>query len=181
MTRAGHRLARVSLMARLTMLPVGVGTVTRVVQDVGSTDEAGSISGWLLTGLAFVGGLVVGVAICLLGRRPPAPQIPAPLTSDAQPAAAVEGLIAVADLSDSPVVLAQVERSLRQLGIEHVLVTQGDLFDTEVHHAVGWQDTPTPGVHHRVAKVVRTGWRTGPEVIRPADVELYRPEGQVNR
>ena len=90
----------------------------------------------------------------------------------------MRGLIAVADKTDSAVLLAQVERSLREAGVEMVATEAGERFDTTWHHGVGWQPAPTPADHLRVARVVRPGWRSGQVLLRPVEVEVYRSESR---
>lgn len=154
---------------------------------------------WLLV-LTFLGGLALGAAAtaaALARRRVSAPSGPRPGARKApgaggtvQPSAvpvaesrttsgspaAVQGLIAVADLTDSPVVLAQVERSLRQAGVEIVTATEGEPFDTEWHHGVGVVPAPRPDLDLSVARVVRPGWRTADGLLRPVEVEVYRSD-----
>ena len=104
--------------------------------------------------------------------RPPSPDRPAPESA----AAAVQGLIAVGDLTDSPVMLAQVERSLRQSGVSMVTAEEGQPFDTEWHHGVGVLPAPRPDLNLTVARVVRPGWRSVDGLLRPVEVEVYRTD-----
>lgn len=97
-------------------------------------------------------------------------------TASESAAAAVQGLIAVADLTDSPVLLAQVERSLRRAGVEVVTATEGQPFDTAWHHGVGVVPAPSPDLDLSVARVVRSGWRTADGLLRPVEVEVYRSD-----
>jgi len=156
---------------------------------------------WLL-GIVFFGGLALGAAATLgLVRRPvtarqqavppraphregPAPRTREPVARPPSPdrpapesaAAAVQGLIAVGDLTDSPVMLAQVERSLRQSGVSMVTAEEGQPFDTEWHHGVGVLPAPRPDLNLTVARVVRPGWRSVDGLLRPVEVEVYRTD-----
>lgn len=160
-------------------------------------EEPADGSSWVPLALVFLGGLVLGGAVAFaVSRRQSAPDAaatpPRTLTAAAPNPAretvtthdgstrvdsvAVHGLIAVADITDSPVVMAQVERSLRQAGVEMLPTTEGDAFDTNLHHGLGWQPAPRPELAQTVARVVRPGWRADGHLLRPADVEVYRNE-----
>lgn len=142
-------------------------------------------SSWPLSIALLLGGLAVGLAMgWVLGRaRGSAPRagtvagadavapVPSPAPRDP---GLLHGLIAVADLTESPAVLAQVRTTLTRAHIVEVAPVPGESFDPHAHNGVGWQEAPTPDQDRRIARVLRPGWR-GPEgLIRPADVEVYR-------
>lgn len=189
---------------RATTMPTvidGPSSTPLAPVEAGARDPSAETSGpraWLLA-LVFLGGLALGAAataFALARRRASAtsraqaeaerPQTVARgsaatrapghrITSDSA-RAAVQGLIAVTDLTDSPVLLAQVERSLRQAGVEIVTATEGQPFDTQWHHGVGVVPAPRPELDLRVARVVRPGWRTADGLLRPVEVEVYRAD-----
>lgn len=96
------------------------------------------------------------------------PQAPAGL-----PPALVADLLTLADLATTPAVASQVRRMLRSAGIDPIEPAVGDPLDLDGHEVVTTAPAHDPGHHERVARVHRPGWRRGPEVLRPAAVELW--------
>lgn len=88
--------------------------------------------------------------------------------------ALVQGLIGTYDLSESQVVRAHVEKSLRGAGITAVVPAPGDPFDASVHNGVAGVSAPEPGLAFHIARVLRPGWRSTDGVLRPPDVEVFR-------
>ncbi|HEV7666341.1 MAG TPA: nucleotide exchange factor GrpE [Chloroflexota bacterium] len=64
---------------------------------------------------------------------------------------------------------------LRRLGVEQ-LGAAGERFDPAVHEAVVYHEQPTAREQH-VQRVVRPGYRIGPQLLRPAQVVVTGPPG----
>lgn len=159
---------------------------------------AGSESAWpgrlAVGGVALVVGLGLGLGLRRRLRRsdtgrgpvqdttrsaspthPTGPTVPSPHEPDQ---ALVDGLLALADLADSPAVQAQVRATLQRVGVVEMVAAPGERFDPDRHHAVGTVPTADPGHHMSIARVVRVGWATSEAVIRTADVEVSRHLGR---
>jgi hypothetical protein len=85
----------------------------------------------------------------------------------------VQGIIGAYDLSDSDVVRAHVEKTLRGVGITVITPTLGEPFDFALHNGVSAVAPPSPDLGFHVAKVLRPGWQSASGVVRPADVEVF--------
>lgn len=101
------------------------------------------------------------------------PQRLEPTRTPAPPPDLVEDLIALADLAASPAVLAQVTRLLRRLGTEPIEAQEGAPFDPDRFAVTDTRPTDDDELDNRVARQVRPGWRTGPTLLRPADVTVW--------
>jgi hypothetical protein len=86
----------------------------------------------------------------------------------------VQGLIGTYDLSGSDLVRAHVQKSLRGAGIVAISPEPGEPFDIALHNGVAAIPAPNPDLAFRIARVLRPGWRSGGEILRPADVEVYK-------
>jgi hypothetical protein len=152
---------------------------------------------WILVGLLLA--VVVALLVDRARRRPavvasaagqaqqaPAPRNPLPPPAPASPPAPtgppapaglppalIGDLLTLADLATTPAVASQVRRMLRSAGIEPIEPAVGTPLDLDGHEVVATAPAPDPGQHERVARLHRPGWRRGPEVIRPAAVELW--------
>lgn len=65
---------------------------------------------------------------------------------------------------------------LERLGIERV-GAEGELFDPNLHEAVAYDEHPSQPEGH-IAHVLRSGYRMGERVIRPAQVSVARAPAQ---
>ncbi len=88
----------------------------------------------------------------------------------------VQGLIGTFDLSDSEVVRAHVQKSLRRVGISEIRPMPGDTFDPRMHNGVAAVRAIAPTSVFRIARVLRPGWESEKGTVRPADVEVYKEE-----
>lgn len=86
----------------------------------------------------------------------------------------VQGLIGTYDLSGSELVRAHVQKSLRGAGIVAISPEPGEPFDMALHNGVAAIPAPNPDLAFRIARVLRPGWRSAGEILRPADVEVYK-------
>jgi hypothetical protein len=86
----------------------------------------------------------------------------------------VQGLIGTYDLSGSELVRAHVQKSLRGVGIVAISPEPGERFDMALHNGVAAIPAPDPDLDFRIARVLRPGWRSAGEILRPADVEVYK-------
>jgi hypothetical protein len=86
----------------------------------------------------------------------------------------VQGLIGTYDLSGSDLVRAHVQKSLRGAGIVAISPEPGEPFDMTLHNGVAAIPAPNPHLAFRIARVLRPGWRYEGEILRPADVEVYK-------
>jgi hypothetical protein len=66
--------------------------------------------------------------------------------------------------------------ALGRAGVAEI-TAEGAAFDTSHHEAVGTTPASDPGLHGRVAEVVRPGYRDGDHVVTPSRVVVYGPEG----
>lgn len=88
----------------------------------------------------------------------------------------VQGLIGTYDLSDSDVVRAHVQKSLRGVGITEIRPNIGEPFNPREHNGVAAIRAPAPALAFRIARVLRPGWRSMKGTVRPADVEVYKED-----
>lgn len=88
----------------------------------------------------------------------------------------VQGLIGTYDLSDSEVVRAHVQKSLRGAGITEIRPNPGDSFNPREHNGVAAVRAPVPALAFRIARVLRPGWKSAKGTVRPADVEVYKED-----
>lgn len=86
----------------------------------------------------------------------------------------VPGLIGTYDLSGSDLVRAHVQKSLRGAGIVAISPEPGEPFDMTLHNGVAAISAPNPHLAFRIARVLRPSWRYEGEILRPADVEVYK-------
>lgn len=86
----------------------------------------------------------------------------------------VEGLIGTYDLSDSEVVRAHVQKSLRGVGITAIRPRPGDSFNPREHNGIAAVPAPAPAMAFRIVRVLRPGWKSMKGTVRPADVEVYK-------
>lgn len=63
---------------------------------------------------------------------------------------------------------------LARQGIETFLVEPGELFNASRHRALSSAPTENPALERRIISVVRTGFATDQQVIRAAEVKVYR-------
>lgn len=87
--------------------------------------------------------------------------------------AAVEELLALADVVTTDEAALQLRRVLAAVGIRELPVQTGDPFDPDLHVVCHARPAPTPEYLGTVATVHASGWATTTDVLRPADVELY--------
>jgi molecular chaperone GrpE (heat shock protein) len=88
----------------------------------------------------------------------------------------VQGLIGTFDLSDSEVVRAHVQKSLRGVGITEIRPKPGESFNPLEHNGVAAIRAPAPALAFRIARVLRPGWKSVRGTVRPADVEVYKED-----
>lgn len=88
----------------------------------------------------------------------------------------VQGLIGTYDLSDSDVVRAHVQKSLRGVGITEIRPNPGEVFNPREHNGVAAIRAPAPALAFRIARVLRPGWKSMTGTVRPADVEVYKED-----
>lgn len=123
------------------------------------------------------------------GRGSAAPERPAPQVVSAQartdggstgagwaPPAATDWAAATAaitafDLATSAAGRYDAEQSLAQLGVTRLPVRRGDPVDPRAHNVVERRPDPNLAAG-TVAEVVRPGWVTATEMLRPADVTI---------
>jgi molecular chaperone GrpE (heat shock protein) len=63
---------------------------------------------------------------------------------------------------------------LARQGIEPYMTTRGDAFDPARHRAIGATATADPALDKRIARVLKPGFATDMQVIRAAEVEVFR-------
>jgi molecular chaperone GrpE (heat shock protein) len=63
---------------------------------------------------------------------------------------------------------------LARQGIETYMTTTGDAFDPARHRAIGATTTADPALDKRIARVLKPGFATDMQVIRAAEVEVFR-------
>jgi molecular chaperone GrpE (heat shock protein) len=63
---------------------------------------------------------------------------------------------------------------LARHGIETYMTTPGDAFDPSRHRAIGAKSTADPALDKRIASVRKPGFATDMQVIRAAEVEVFR-------
>jgi molecular chaperone GrpE (heat shock protein) len=63
---------------------------------------------------------------------------------------------------------------LARQGIETYMTTAGDAFDPARHRAIGAKTTADPALDKRIARVLKPGFATDVQVIRAAEVEVFR-------
>lgn len=88
--------------------------------------------------------------------------------------ALLQAFIGTYDLTASEVVHAHIQKSLRGVGITPITPRPGDAFDLGLHNGVSGVSAPSPNMAHRIVRVLRPGWRSDHEVLRLADVEVYK-------
>ncbi len=66
----------------------------------------------------------------------------------------------------------QFENSLEEIGVES-FAAQGDEFDPKLHEAVKEVETDDESKDHKIAKVLRKGYKIKDTIIRPAQVEVW--------
>jgi hypothetical protein len=86
---------------------------------------------------------------------------------------AVDGLIGAYDLSASVGVQAHVTQVLARVGVRHIAVESGSLFDPAVSEAVSTVLTDDPDRVARVAQMVRPGWQRADAVLRFPQVSVW--------
>ena len=59
------------------------------------------------------------------------------------------------------------------------VVSTAERFDAETQQVVGTVDTPDPGEHQQVERIVRSGFRWGRRLLRAEDVIIRRHRGTV--
>jgi hypothetical protein len=70
----------------------------------------------------------------------------------------------------------QVENALAEAGVRRV-IPDGELFDAELHHAVGTEPVPTGGQADRVARTIRPGYSDEAGVLVYPKVVVYADDG----
>lgn len=85
--------------------------------------------------------------------------------------AAVTAGITAFDLATSAAERYDAEQSLAQLGVTRLPVRRGDPVDPRTHNVVERRPDPNLAAG-TVADVVRPGWVTATEMVRPADVSI---------
>jgi hypothetical protein len=86
---------------------------------------------------------------------------------------AVHGLIGAFDLSASVAVQAHITQVLARVGVYHMGVESGSVFDPSVCEAVSTVVTEDPDRVGRVAQMVRPGWRRPDAVLRFPQVSVW--------
>jgi hypothetical protein len=89
---------------------------------------------------------------------------------------AVDGLIGAYDLSASVGVQVHVTQVLARVGVRHIAVESGSLFDPSAYEAVSTVLTEDPDRVARVAQMVRPGWRRPDAVLRFPQVSVWIAE-----
>ncbi len=87
----------------------------------------------------------------------------------------VQGVITAYDLAaGAAAVQAQLERALEAARVHRIPVAGGTAFDANRHHAVGTEPAMRGGTDRCVAREIRAGWQTGEQVVRPAEVIVWK-------
>jgi hypothetical protein len=130
---------------------------------------------WVAASVAVV--LAAAAAGYVAGRRTGAATAPAgpPAPGAADVRGLVQGVIAAHDLAaGAGAVQAQLERVLRSAGVHRIPVAGGAAFDAHRHHAVGTEPATGERTDRCVAREIRAGWQTGAQVVRPAEVIVWK-------
>lgn len=86
----------------------------------------------------------------------------------------IGGLISIYDLSDSPGVALQAQKTLASVGITPIFPERGTPFDINQHAGGGAASTQEPALYWHISSVTRVGWRNEQEILRPAEVIVYQ-------
>lgn len=85
----------------------------------------------------------------------------------------VKGLVELEEIAPGGVFLERIQMTLTDAGIE-TDDPAGQPFDSRLYRAVQRLDTRDPQLHNTVAHTIRPGYRYGGQVLRPAEVAVYR-------
>ncbi|MCA2216648.1 nucleotide exchange factor GrpE [Jidongwangia harbinensis] len=128
---------------------------------------------WVAASVAVV--LAAAAAGYVAGRRTAAPNGSAAPSAPGAAPALVRGVIAAHDLAaGADAVQAQLERVLSSAGVHRIPVAGGAAFDAPRHHAVGTEPATGERIDRCVAREIRAGWQTGAQVVRPAEVIVWK-------
>lgn len=87
----------------------------------------------------------------------------------------VQDVITAHDLAaGAKAVQAQLETTLETAGVRRISVADGVPFDANRHHAVGTEPAVKGRADRCVAREIRAGWQTGDQVVRPAEVIVWK-------
>jgi molecular chaperone GrpE (heat shock protein) len=88
----------------------------------------------------------------------------------------VAELIDLRDRVGSDALRDEIAARLRDVGVEELSVTQGEMFDASRHRGVDTVPVGDPGWNQRVASTERPGYSDAGQVLRPPEVTVYRYE-----
>lgn len=135
-------------------LGVAIGTVFRTARGSGGTVTAGQDA--------------------QRSRQPQSEQEVPPLRPSDATVVAVEGLIAIHDMTRDESIRAQAQSSLTQLGVTQIAPEPWEAYQVGSHTIVGAHDAARPQDDLRIAQVVSPGWCGEYGLIRRAQVEVFR-------
>jgi len=84
-------------------------------------------------------------------------------------------LVDLLDVAPTDAMRYRLERALADAGVT-TFTADGQLFDPVRHDAVDVEWTDDPRRERQVARTVRSGYALGPDVVRAADVLVYRTQ-----
>lgn len=168
--------------------PGGVGARVSAVLLVGAAAAAllaATVTGpwwytWRAWGLVSLGALAGAAAAWAVA--PPRPRVTTSGAASSErpggPASAdrhrvVEALVDLLDAVPTESLRYRVHRALSDAGVSE-FGADGELFDPTRHHVQDVEWTDDPGRESRVARTLRPGFTDGADVVRAAEVLVYR-------